>query len=182
MRTTLAVSATVLVLATPVLAAGSAPQPFKACVETTGNFATRLDIKIRPKGGCPKGQRPVSWPRLGPAGPAGKTGPAGPPGAPGKDGSGERGPAGPAGKDGTVGSPGPQGATGNTGAIGPQGPQGTAGDNGTNGPRGPRGFTGPHGPQGPPGTGGGCPTGTAQMQITVNGPGGQRDIVACVVT
>lgn len=163
MRTTLAVSATVLVLATPVLAAGSAPQPFKACVETTGNFATRLDIKIRPKGGCPKGQRPVSWPQVGPAGPAGETGPAGPPGAPGKDGSGERGPAGPAGKDGATGSPGPRGATGNTGATGARGP------------------VGPRGPQGPAGSGGGCPTGTTAMQITVNSPGGQQRIVACVV-
>jgi hypothetical protein len=178
MRTVLAVAATALVLATPVLATGSAPQPFKACVEETGNFDTRLDIKIRPKSGCPKHQRPVSWPQVGPAGPAGKpgsTGPVGPSGPPGKDGSGERGPAGPTGPVGPIGLTGAAGPKGDTGDPGPPGPPGSTGPAGAVGPQGPAG------PPGPPGSGLGCPTGTTQMQITVNGPGGQREIVACVV-
>lgn len=153
-----------VLITTPAWAAGSTPQPFKACVETTGDHWTRLDIKVRPKSGCPKGQYPVSWPQVGPQGPAGPAGKDGQPGL-----QGERGAEGPAGE---------QGEPGETGATGVRGP---AGATGATGPRGPVGPRGPAGPQGPPGDGG-CPPGSTAMQIRVNGPGGQRDIIACVVS
>lgn len=161
-----------ILVTTPTWAVGATPQqPFKACVETTGDHWTKLDLKIRPKAGCPKGQYPVSWPQVGPQGPAGPAGAQGVTGLAGP--AGAQGPAGDAGARGPAGPPGPKGETGNDGARGPAGPAGSTG---------PRGPQGPPGPQGPAGTGGGCPAGTTRQQITVNSPGGQKQIVTCVVS
>ncbi len=178
MRTTLAVAATALVVATPVLAQGDTT--FKACVETTGNDLTRLDLKLRPEGGCPKGQRPVEWSMQGPAGKQGATGPAGHTGAQGPVGhTGATGPTGKQGERGPAGHTGPQGDAGHKGDPGPRGHTGPAGPAGHTGATG---HTGPQGPPGPPGpAGSGCPAGTTAHKITVNGPGGHKQIVACVV-
>lgn len=80
-------------------------------------------------GACKKGERPISWNRVGPRGPTGPQGEAGPQGAPG-----QQGPQGPQGERGPQGETGPQG---DPGLQGERGPQGEAGPQGEQGPRGP---------------------------------------------
>lgn len=92
---------------------------------------------------CPRGQRKISWNRVGRPGVRGAVGPAGS--------KGDTGAAGP------TGPQGPNGDTGATGAIGPQGPKGDTGATGA---------TGPEGVQGPPGPS----TGPAGGDLTGNYP------------
>ena len=170
MKRTVPILLAAVLVATPAWAGGDQPQAkrFLACYETVGTYVTRLDIKIRPEGGCPKGQKAISWLEGGPAGTAGPPGPKG-----------DKGDVGHIGHTGPHGPVGPKGDTGHIGHTGPAGPQGPRGHTGPQGEQGPRGHTGPQGPPGPPG--GGCPSGSHQQQITVNSPGGHKQIIACVV-
>jgi hypothetical protein len=122
----------------------------------------------------------------GPTGATGATGPQGPQGIPGPQGPAGEGGSG-TGPQGPQGPQGPKGDTGATGATGPQGPQGIPGPQGRRGrtgPQGPKGEKGDTGPEGPPGPSGSttCPNGATFKEITVNTPGGQKDIYVCVAT
>ncbi|HTE63254.1 MAG TPA: type VI secretion system tube protein Hcp, partial [Solirubrobacteraceae bacterium] len=87
------------------VAAGGPGDTIKGCYRSNGT--------LRIADHCRKGEKAISWNRVGPAGPAGATGPTGA--------RGEAGATGPA---------GPQGAQGETGATGSQGPMGPAGPQG----------------------------------------------------
>ena len=120
----------------------------------------------------------------GPIGSRGEQGPSGPSGAPGLPGErGEPGPAGEVGPQGERGEQGPPGASGAQGEPGPIGPVGPVGTSGPAGPPGPTGERGPTGPQGPPGPEGlQCPVGFHSGNLTLNTPGGQVTVFACVAT
>ena len=68
-------------------------------------------------GPCHRGDKGISWAKVGPQGPAGTPGPAGAAGSTGPPGS-----TGPAGPRGATGPPGPAGPTGPVGGPGPTGP------------------------------------------------------------
>src|ERR1700729_395317 len=107
---------------------------------------------------CPRGQRKISWNRVGRPGVRGAVGPAGSKGDTGA--VGPTGPQGPNGDTGAMGATGLQGPKGDTGATGATGPEGPKGDTG------PTGATGPQGVQGPPGPS----TGPAGGDLTGNYP------------
>lgn len=73
-------------------------------------------------GKCKKGDKKLSWNKVGPKGPRGATGATGPAGT-----TGPQGPRGATGAVGPAGATGPQGPKGATGPAGPQGPAGTFG-------------------------------------------------------
>jgi type VI secretion system Hcp family effector len=104
------------------VAAGGPGDTIDACYRTKGGGKGTLRIADS----CRKGERAISWNRVGPRGPAGAPGPAG--------------------------AKGDTGATGPAGAPGAAGPQGAKGDTGATGSQGPAGPTGPQGPQGPAGS------------------------------
>jgi hypothetical protein len=137
------------------------PGVIHVCAQNWGGIETKGDLNVR-EGSC-KGPRNITL-QLGPVkltqGPPGPQGPAGATGA-----------TGPKGETGATGSKGDKGADGNKGETGARGPQGATG---------PRGPQGPEGPQGPSGAMN-CPAGSSLQQITVNSPGGQKRILACVV-
>jgi hypothetical protein len=110
---------------------------------------------------CPRGQRKISWNRVGRPGVRGATGAIGPQGQKGDTGgTGATGPQGQKGDTGATGATGPQGQKGDTGATGAIGPQGPKGDTGATGPAGPTGAQGPPGPS----------TGPAGGDLTGNYP------------
>lgn len=134
---------------------------------------------------------PLLLPRQGPPGEAGpqgvqgrpgERGATGPPGVPGLPGErGEQGSVGEIGPQGVSGEQGPPGATGARGEPGPIGPVGPNGIPGPAGPPGPTGEPGARGPAGPPGPSGMvCPGGFHTETFTINTPGGQTTVFACV--
>ncbi|MGZ4279260.1 MAG: type VI secretion system tube protein Hcp [Solirubrobacteraceae bacterium] len=114
---------------------------------------------VRIASSCRKGEKAISWNKVGPIGPVGPMGPAGPAGADGRNGA--------DGAQGPKGEAGPQGPQGDTG---PQGPKGDTGDQGSQGPKGDKGDTGPQGPQGPQGPAGALPVAASCDDLTGNGP------------
>jgi type VI secretion system Hcp family effector len=104
-------------IAIPTVAAVGAGGAIAAAAGVHGNT---IDACYRTKGGakgtlrvaedCRKGEKAISWNRVGPQGPAGATGPVG--------------------ATGETGATGQQGAKGDTGATGPAGPTGAQGPQG----------------------------------------------------
>lgn len=90
-------------------AAGVQGDTIDACYRTKGSAKGTLRVAED----CRKGEKAISWNRVGPKGPAGPAGATGPVGATGE-----------------TGATGPQGAKGDTGATGPAGPTGPQGPQG----------------------------------------------------
>jgi hypothetical protein len=154
----LAVAGALLIGSAP--SRGASDSVIKVCMKKRGGV-------LRVARHCRRGERKLSWNRLGRQGVRGPIGPEGFDGVPGTTGPGgpPTGTTGPVGPAGPTGATGPQGAVGATGPAGPTGLtglEGTTGTTGAPGATGPIGATGPAGPTGPVGpTGATGPTGAA---------------------